>query len=183
MDVTPDGAVVGVYPRVCGGSGCRRCWANGRAGLSPRVRGKRMSGPSIDARSRSIPACAGEAPLPMGGEVAPLVYPRVCGGSADYHPGQRHPGGLSPRVRGKPMAGMTAAVKSRSIPACAGEAGYIGGILGAGVVYPRVCGGSVSRFRQGSGADGLSPRVRGKLRSAQMDAELRRSIPACAGEA
>ena len=54
---------------------------------------------------RSIPACAGE-PLPgIVKSATPEVYPRVCGGTAP--PYRRHisSAGLSPRVRGNPVAG------------------------------------------------------------------------------
>ena len=49
-----------VYPRVCGGTKIARdirAYANG---LSPRVRGNRVSGMGLSPRVRSIPACAGE---------------------------------------------------------------------------------------------------------------------------
>ena len=71
--------------------------------------------------------------------------------------------GLSPRVRGK----------RPPIQRHREEA----------VVYPRVCGGSTGHTERTTKAHGLSPRVRGKhLPQARNDA-LRRSIPACAGEA
>ena len=53
----------------------------GKAGLSPRVRGK----PDRDARlvrcRGSIPACAGEAEGYQTNPATLEVYPRVCGGS------------------------------------------------------------------------------------------------------
>ena len=51
-----------VYPRVCGGSPTAPSGGMTAAGLSPRVRGKRLND-SIRYRLKgSIPACAGEAP-------------------------------------------------------------------------------------------------------------------------
>ena len=90
-----------VYPRVCGGSTPPPAIAVPPEGLSPRVRGKRVSVRRLGNMGRSIPACAGEAvgaALPAG---AVWVYPRVCGGSSSgRRPGGTFPG-LSPRVRGK----------------------------------------------------------------------------------
>ena len=75
---TPD---FGVYPRACGGT-CRRRSAPPRLrGLSPRVRGNRLTSVLYQVPPRSIPARAGEPP---GRGVGPLrlqVYPRACGGT------------------------------------------------------------------------------------------------------
>ena len=93
-----------VYPRVCGGTAHRPVGPRFRRGLSPRVRGNRRRRPPGTALDRSIPACAGE-PFPAStGDATPPVYPRVCGGTLPY-PGRRvsRPG-LSPRVRGNPLA-------------------------------------------------------------------------------
>ena len=55
-----------VYPRVCGGSPTASSTARRTKGLSPRVRGKLQSATRYRAASRSIPACAGEAPDVIG---------------------------------------------------------------------------------------------------------------------
>ena len=70
------------------------------------------------------------------------VYPRVCGGS--FIPVELiwKINGLSPRVRGKHPALRPDIDDDRSIPACAGEAGFFGSGRRLGEVYPRVCGGS-----------------------------------------
>ena len=52
----------GVYPRVCGGTKSVGVGTLPTCGLSPRVRGNRRMAHSLLARSRSIPACAGEPP-------------------------------------------------------------------------------------------------------------------------
>ena len=72
---------------------------------------------------------------------------------------------------------------SRSIPACAGEAGARVSRNDGNKVYPRVCGGSEFRHRFGGCVWGLSPRVRGKLAVPFFQPENEGSIPACAGEA
>ena len=172
-----------VYPRVCGGSPRRHFLGGAAFGLSPRVRGKRRWSASGKPSGRSIPACAGEAPLHRELESIAQVYPRVCGGSAAAAGLHQGGGGLSPRVRGKPPARRAAAGFLGSIPACAGEAARRsqGGVLLK--VYPRVCGGSRPASQRKGGKGGLSPRVRGKRRPAGESRRRGRSIPACAGEA
>ncbi len=90
--------------------------------------------------------------------------------------------GLSPRVRGNLQNCIVSRGGLRSIPACAGEPRRsIEGRWLSGV-YPRVCGGTphVRPLRRHS--VGLSPRVRGNLKTKRYCARATRSIPACAGE-
>ena len=153
---------IAVYPRVCGGSTFRRAEPEPVIGLSPRVRGKLTPPPPGIRYGGSIPACAGEAAGPEG-RVGPVrVYPRVCGGSYTGYPDDAGNDGLSPRVRGKPSASAAGPEGRGSIPACAGEAGSGGTVSTQHTVYPRVCGGSVLKFNNGTLRRGLSPRVRGK---------------------
>ena len=112
----------GVYPRVCGGSVVGIHARRPQRGLSPRVRGKREPARRHHPRPRSIPACAGEAPLRMAQTGTAWVYPRVCGGSAFPLLKAGVPTGLSPRVRGKPSTPSKCQRRRGSIPACAGEA-------------------------------------------------------------
>ena len=152
-------------------------------GLSPRVRGKRGSDAAPPARPRSIPACAGEAPVQMRTAAARRVYPRVCGGSdTGATPHQRHTG-LSPRVRGKLRLDGGELRGGGSIPACAGEAPRSMITGGSAAVYPRVCGGSPAVGVAARQPRGLSPRVRGKPCSCANSRPPPGSIPACAGEA
>ena len=90
--------------------------------------------------------------------------------------------GLSPRVRGNPLADVSTPRRRGSIPACAGEplAGMRTG--GSWAVYPRVCGGTVSFISLSVRTWGLSPRVRGNLEESSKGDLGYRSIPACAGE-
>ena len=89
-----------VYPRVCGGASLARMNDSGSSGLSPRVRGSRLSTKTWSPIERSIPACAGEPGAPTTSWSRSRVYPRVCGG-AGIHLVYRSTGiGLSPRVRG-----------------------------------------------------------------------------------
>ena len=110
------------------------------------------------------------------------VYPRVCGGTDDRQQDAQQEMGLSPRVRGNLCAVPSGLTASRSIPACAGEPPARYRAHPATPVYPRVCGGTSSRWKWTPGGRGLSPRVRGNLARRMAQAVLCWSIPACAGE-
>ena len=58
-DITEDRQAK-VYPRVCGGTGLKSQDDTLIEGLSPRVRGNRVTVTAPPAWLRSIPACAGE---------------------------------------------------------------------------------------------------------------------------
>ena len=171
-----------VYPRVCGGTPTLPCPDKRYRGLSPRVRGNPNLEAGIPAGEGSIPACA-EEPLPPYSVVHwIMVYPRVCGGTGVSTRLPSPDLGLSPRVRGNRAAPDTRVLASGSIPACAGEP-PASSLARAGFwVYPRVCGGT-ERTGQVEPRDiGLSPRVRGNLRDADLHDDRGGSIPACAGE-
>ena len=113
--------VIGVYPRVCGGTGASGRNTTDNSGLSPRVRGNHQRHGRRRAARRSIPACAGEpAALRLRLGFRP-VYPRVCGGTRPQYRPLRTAYGLSPRVRGNLPPCTPIPAYSRSIPACAGE--------------------------------------------------------------
>ena len=171
-----------VYPRVCGGTKNSRRSSAAARGLSPRVRGNRVSATANIPRTGSIPACAGEPFLTATRAGTGSVYPRVCGGTLGHTLRQVATLGLSPRVRGNPALGRLFAAGGGSIPACAGEpAGAAGWRLRQGV-YPRVCGGTFLFQRIARRHSGLSPRVRGNRPGRGCEHLRRRSIPACAGE-
>ena len=174
---------IGVYPRVCGGSVLAAVHRLFLDGLSPRVRGKQGDADAFLADGGSIPACAGEASATAFSPAYTSVYPRVCGGSDAERAVCRCGRGLSPRVRGKLNIDGQRQGERRSIPACAGEARPYSCSMNRRSVYPRVCGGSVFQYLFRIAAPGLSPRVRGKRRTAYPAARFRGSIPACAGEA
>ena len=174
-----------VYPRVCGGTHAVGRLGSRSGGLSPRVRGNRAGVVGVSRSRGSIPACAGEPGVPATRHRMHGVYPRVCGGTRQTPCKPLHAPGLSPRVRGNPVELQQITQPLGSIPACAGEPtgrGRQGGGYGsipacAGEprarqpsrgrtrVYPRVCGGTRTSQRWAAGRRGLSPRVRGNLRS------------------
>ena len=171
-----------VYPRVCGGTPLAQRQPPLFGGLSPRVRGNLAVDEALPSGERSIPACAGE-PV-CGGGAAPnnTVYPRVCGGTADSAEDWVSLEGLSPRVRGNRRGEAGERGDEGSIPACAGEPGGCRRRQTCRWVYPRVCGGTPVMVTALPTLRGLSPRVRGNRRVLPPLNELKRSIPACAGE-
>ena len=114
-----------VYPRVCGGTGNPVFGYTDQRGLSPRVRGNRYGGGDTWLRDGSIPACAGEPLVAMGGERGRGVYPRVCGGTLLTRRPWPFSIGLSPRVRGNPDVARRTEPRLGSIPACAGEPSFL----------------------------------------------------------
>ena len=90
--------------------------------------------------------------------------------------------GLSPRVRGNPRRRRGRRLPGGSIPACAGEPPPATSWPCSGTVYPRVCGGTATGNVVALFGNGLSPRVRGNLRSGEHGGLPGGSIPACAGE-
>ena len=135
------------------------------SGLSPRVRGNRVSPGRPRTCPRSIPACAGE-PLPRR-ENLRFECEAV---------------GLSPRVRGNQGGRFGQVALSGSIPACAGEPYWLEACRRKYGVYPRVCGGTGWPGPRRCVPGGLSPRVRGNLGGTTDHGLRARSIPACAGE-
>ena len=146
------------------------------------MRGNPPAAPGTAVVLGSIPACAGE---PAGAGFPPQitkVYPRVCGGTAGTIPRGISRQGLSPRVRGNPVARQPRLSARRSIPACAGEPSSTCRLTVPGSVYPRVCGGTLRGLHAADSDPGLSPRVRGNLIRARRCSSGQGSIPACAGE-
>ena len=152
-----------VYPRVCGGAWPSGSTAVAVTGLSPRVRGSRVSLKPTNTPFRSIPACAGEPGAAQGSDAGERVYPRVCGGA--YHVFHR-----------------IVIIVWRSIPACAGEPTSTSLSAMIWKVDPRVCGGAIFGRSGAELIPGLSPRVRGSHVLSSHIEPVPRSILACAGE-
>ena len=171
-----------VYPRTCGGTepGCGT--GRGSAGLSPHVRGNlrgvEVGGPGPG----SIPARAGE-PRPSAASCSATgVYPRTCGGTRQASGRRSACSGLSPHVRGNPLAMRAEKSSLGSIPARAGEPDSAWGFPPLHRVYPRTCGGTRPRQPRRAGHEGLSPHVRGNRDDGLHQGVREGSIPARAGE-
>ena len=176
------GAVVGVYPRPCGGALRPYPVSVSAKGLSPPVRGSRSRRAEPHRFRRSIPARAGEPRANTSPSSRTRVYPRPCGGAGGVDRDRWLYRGLSPPVRGSQVVPSVYGVPLGSIPARAGEPRQARRAHGRGTVYPRPCGGAgdVQIVRRDN--SGLSPPVRGSLRRLRRLGPLRRSIPARAGE-
>ena len=70
-----------VYPRACGGTREQHQVPSGHEGLSPRVRGNRVTTLPSSMSNGSIPARAGEPHRSAGPRGRGGVYPRACGGT------------------------------------------------------------------------------------------------------
>ena len=140
----PDGGLLGVYPRVCGGTATGVSIQPYGTGLSPRMRGNPVALYPAQVLSRSIPAYAGEPAAGVPKAVWGEVYPRVCGGTHQPNAVIGQGQGLSPRMRGNHAQAILAAFVSGSIPAYAGEPKSMVSSPAVSPVYPRVCGGTAA---------------------------------------
>ena len=171
-----------VYPRECGGTLPVHNGQDRQNGLSPRVRGNPPPPPPVPASTGSIPASAGEPDRKIPRLSGLEVYPRECGGTLPVHNGQDREHGLSPRVRGNLVVLPLLGFPFRSIPASAGEPSVVCYQCPFIGVYPRECGGTGLSTADLSGANGLSPRVRGNRVQHLIGPVVLGSIPASAGE-
>ena len=171
-----------VYPRACGGTGCLGYAQIPVQGLSPRLRGNRMSGLCPNPGAGSIPAPAGEPRKKSKSKAATWVYPRACGGTKEKVEIQSCDLGLSPRLRGNQGKSRNPKLRPGSIPAPAGEPMRTGSVSMRTGVYPRACGGTDAWFNHPRYTLGLSPRLRGNRECIMSKKHKKRSIPAPAGE-
>ena len=150
-----------VHPRVCGEQADRTPPSRSRPGSSPRVRGTGNQ-PSSDATQRRfIPACAGNSiPVPPGVPHT-SVHPRVCGEQTIFAGTTFSSFGSSPRVRGTEPTSHCQRLRSRFIPACAGNSGTRRRRPVSTTVHPRVCGEQGFGKNRPNFSFGSSPRVRG----------------------
>ncbi len=109
------------------------------------------------------------------------VHPRVCGEHNVWVYVSASSFGSSPRVRGTSSAMTTPAGSPRFIPACAGNIWIMRDHRVTRAVHPRVCGEHFGQHEFGGCGRGSSPRVRGTCDHTGSPLQLRRFIPACAG--
>ena len=133
-------------------------------------------------RRGSIPALAGEPGQLSVVQPAFRVYPRACGGTRKSKVAGISSPGLSPRLRGNPLAASSQGKGNRSIPALAGEPTRELLERLETAVYPRACGGTTLILEPIHALAGLSPRLRGNRSTAPFPNPAFRSIPALAGE-
>ena len=87
------------------------------------MRGKRHALVGQIEHLRIIPARAGQTATPKAVVIIPPDHPRACGANSIVLLTALGGGGSSPRVRGKHVRNIAAAVKTRIIPARAGQTG------------------------------------------------------------
>ena len=171
------------HPRVCGERDTSISNRLRYRGSSPRVRGTLDVPEVLSPVSRVIPACAGNARLPVDRRCPSAGHPRVCG----ERPGACHPGtcapGSSPRVRGTLGSMSARRLRRRVIPACAGNALATAASVWSRSGHPRVCGERKLPVRVRPIGIGSSPRVRGTHTARRRLISTVRVIPACAGNA
>ena len=151
-------------------------------GSSPRVRGKRTWPRSRWARSRIIPARAGQTLTSRTGDAKGPDHPRACGANISLQMSRTMPHGSSPRVRGKPVGAATVRVRRRIIPARAGQTTPMIAGTGMSPDHPRACGANSFRSSSHGLLSGSSPRVRGKPARLPRFGQCQRIIPARAGQ-
>ena len=171
-----------VYPRACGATCFRGRGLFLFRGLSPRMRGNRRCAISKEVSARSIPAHAGQPsryPLRDSGS---KVYPRACGATCAWRLLGARRSGLSPRMRGNHNPPVVNTNNQRSIPAHAGQPSNCPLAKREFAVYPRACGATEFRDLIARACKGLSPRMRGNHSIFTGAIQIRRSIPAHAGQ-
>ena len=135
----------------------------GASGSSPRVRGRLVSRPPKPLRLRLIPASAGQTLRQYFQERDSGAHPRECG--ADQSPSRCRLArrGSSPRVRGRRGHGKWKEPMMGLIPASAGQTPDYPHEWRTTGAHPRECGADGFVDFGESGAQGSSPRVRGRL--------------------
>ena len=170
------------YPRTCGGALSDAEMKLVEAGLSPHLRGSRVSSFSGVRVSGPIPAPAGEPETILQRQEELRAYPRTCGGARIAARGLRGDPGLSPHLRGSLTHAQHFAVRDGPIPAPAGEPIYSSISHTARWAYPRTCGGAGVIRTTPWAAMGLSPRLRGSRHRRGRSGRREGPIPAPAGE-
>ncbi len=172
---------VAVHPRVRGEQARRTAREHVWGGSSPRARGTASARRIATARTRFIPACAGNRPVRSAKAKMATVHPRVRGEQTLAWSDNVAVNGSSPRARGTGPNNQRRHPQARFIPACAGNRHRRGDAQVPGAVHPRVRGEQAQRSNSRSRMIGSSPRARGTEQRHHYPSERIRFIPACAG--
>ena len=150
-----------VHPRGRGEHGLIYDRSKSPLGSSPRARGTPASQMSELAKGRFIPAGAGNTML------LEICATNQCGSS--------------PRARGTPSGRSGTGSRPRFIPAGAGNTPSLCSTAGCPAVHPRGRGEHITYHRTQPAGRGSSPRARGTQVRRQLLFDLKRFIPAGAG--
>ena len=170
-----------VHPRARGEHHWQKSKRFIRRGSSPRTRGTPFCRFQRRARTRFIPAHAGNTPGRLFGFQAHPVHPRARGehgvalglASSNF--------GSSPRTRGTLLASLDFAAQLRFIPAHAGNTRAIGQTHATHAVHPRARGEHGHKAVYLNDTTGSSPRTRGTPNADGRPQASKRFIPAHAG--
>ncbi len=171
------------HPRMRGErAGSTRSASRG-AGSSPHARGTPPRSGVRSRPARIIPACAGNAAPRRSGATVPPDHPRMRGERCARILPTSSYCGSSPHARGTRVSADSGAVTYRIIPACAGNADPNGGWRSGAPDHPRMRGERSHAVAHGVRHVGSSPHARGTLFAGWVAVDVRRIIPACAGNA
>ena len=174
---------VAVHPRASGERSSSH-WRHVRnTGSSPRERGTRRDRARHAFGERFIPARAGNAHDGPEEPFSTPVHPRASGERLNAVKTHRWRCGSSPRERGTRIPYLRRPRCHRFIPARAGNACACGTGGSSITVHPRASGERECSRRALSYGFGSSPRERGTHRRLRRPADVRRFIPARAGNA
>ena len=151
------------------------------SGSSPRGRGTESTLASRCQQARFIPAWAGNSDVSVRKIHPRAVHPRVGGEQAAVYPPSRSTPGSSPRARGTDLLDLLSKVLCRFIPAWAGNSREPARPYPWQPVHPRVGGEQALRRHWPSICAGSSPRGRGTGIETALAIDMRRFIPAWAG--
>ena len=170
-----------VHPRACGEQTVKAVRSCAAIGSSPRMRGTVVHHQEYLHYIRFIPAHAGNSKSPFSLASRIPVHPRACGEQSGESTWLNRYSGSSPRMRGTDAAGRRLVCRHRFIPAHAGNSPSLVSGAGAGRVHPRACGEQERQMRRMWQYVGSSPRMRGTVSRHTRHGQLRRFIPAHAG--
>ena len=145
------------------------------------MRRTRQQGIEEQLRVRIIPAHAGNSHVGLYGSLVRPDHPRACGElirCVDDRGGQP---GSSPRMRGTRFLLPCCVEPPRIIPAHAGNSRAPRGTTRSATDHPRACGELLAASHQCVPRTGSSPRMRGTRPLCLREHEIRRIIPAHAG--
>ena len=142
-----------------------------------------MASNSTRAGRRFIPACAGNAFRRVPASGLTTVHPRMRGERCASATTFARNFGSSPHARGTLPGRADAIGPRRFIPACAGNASLTRGIQSTRSVHPRMRGERTETSGQWQPSLGSSPHARGTRALSTTSEDMRRFIPACAGNA
>ena len=131
---------------------------------------------------RIIPAHAGQTTALPSASRSPSDHPRACGANGPAPRSPTRTTGSSPRMRGKQTVSRFAGVRSRIIPAHAGQTRRPDRHRGVHADHPRACGANPCRPPIRWMNTGSSPRMRGKRTRPSDAPSPARIIPAHAGQ-